>query len=76
MLERIKEIIAEELHIDAASISDDADIVDDLGADSLSVVTIVMTAEDEFGISIPDEVIAGGRSRILILWRKTSIRHC
>ena len=62
MLERIKEIIAEELHIDAASISDDADIVDDLGADSLSVVTIVMTAEDEFGISIPDEVIADLRT--------------
>ena len=62
MLERVKEIIAEELHIDAASISDDADIVDDLGADSLSVVTIVMNAEDEFGISIPDEVIADLRT--------------
>ncbi len=58
MLDRIKQIIAEELHIDAAAIADDADIVEDLGADSLSVVTIVMNAEDEFGISIPDEDVA------------------
>ena len=69
MLERIKGIIAEELHIDAASISDDADIIDDLGADSLSVVTIVMNAEDEFGISIPDEVIAD-----LLDWLNKKIR--
>ena len=58
MIDRIKQIIAEELHIDAAAIADDADIVEDLGADSLSVVTIVMNAEDEFGISIPDEDVA------------------
>ena len=55
MLERIKEIIAEELHIDAASISDDADIVDDLGADSLDIVELIMAFEEEFNIEIPDE---------------------
>lgn len=62
MIERIKQIIAEELHIDAAGIRDDADIIEDLGADSLSVVTIIMNAEDEFGISIPDEAVADLRT--------------
>ena len=58
MIEQIKQLIADELHIDASSIADDADIIEDLGADSLSVVTIIMNAEDEFGISIPDEAVA------------------
>ena len=62
MIEQVKQLIAEELHIDAASIADDADIIEDLGADSLSVVTIIMNAEDEFKISIPDEVIADLRT--------------
>ena len=62
MIEQIKQLIADELHIDAASISDDADIIEDLGADSLSVVTIIMNAEDEFGISIPDEAVADLRT--------------
>lgn len=62
MIDQVKQLIAEELHIDAASIADDADIIEDLGADSLSVVTIIMNAEDEFGISIPDEAIADLRT--------------
>lgn len=62
MIEQVKQLIAEELHIDAASIADDADIIEDLGADSLSVVTIIMNAEDEFKISIPDEAIADLRT--------------
>lgn len=62
MIEEIKELIAEELHIDSNSIADDADIIEDLGADSLSVVTIIMNAEDQFRISIPDEVIADLRT--------------
>ena len=62
MIEEVKQLIAEELHIDALSIADDADIIEDLGADSLSVVTIIMNAEDQFGISIPDEVIADLRT--------------
>ena len=62
MIKKVKDLIAEELHIDAASIADDADIIEDLGADSLSVVTIIMNAEDEFGISIPDEVVADLRT--------------
>lgn len=62
MIEEVKQLIAEELHIDALSIADDADIIEDLGADSLSVVTIIMNAEDQFRISIPDEVIADLRT--------------
>ena len=62
MLDQVKQLIADELHIDSASISDDADIIEDLGADSLSVVTIIMNAEDEFGISIPDETVADLRT--------------
>jgi acyl carrier protein len=52
MLERI---LAERLDIDADSISDEKNIVEDLGADSLSVVEIIMDIENEFDISIPDE---------------------
>ena len=62
MIEQIKQLIAEELHIDAADIADDADIIEDLGADSLSVVTIIMNAEDMYGISIPDEAISDLRT--------------
>ena len=64
MLDQVKQLIADELHIDSASISDDADIIEDLGADSLSVVTIIMNAEDEFGISIPDEIVADLRTPV------------
>ena len=64
MLEQVKQLIADELHIDPASIADDADIIEDLGADSLSVVTIIMNAEDEFGISIPDEAVADLRTPV------------
>ena len=62
MIEQVKQLIAEELDIAVASIADDADIIEDLGADSLSVVTIIMNAEDEFKISIPDEAIADLRT--------------
>ena len=62
MIEQVKQLIAEELHLDPASVADDADIVEDLGADSLSVVTILMNAEDEYGITIPDDVIVNLRT--------------
>ncbi len=55
----IEKILAERLNIDAESISDDSNIVEDLGADSLSVVEIVMDIENEFDISIPDEDAEG-----------------
>lgn len=55
MLEKVRQIVAIELHIGVDEIGDDADIIEDLGADSLDVVTILMNIEDEFGVNIPDE---------------------
>ena len=58
-LEKVKGLIADHLCIPVDSIADDADIVKDLNADSIDLVEMVMTLEDEFGISIPDEKISG-----------------
>lgn len=54
MAQKVKEIIANELGIDANTIANDAKIVADLGADSLAVMQIVMAVEDEFGVSVPE----------------------
>ena len=51
----VEKIIAEHLNIDESSISDDSKIVDDLGADSLHIVELVMQIENQFYIEIPDE---------------------
>lgn len=53
--ERIKQIIAEKLDIGIEQITDEAKFIDDLGADSLDVVELIMTLEDEFEIEITDE---------------------
>ena len=58
MLQKIKELLAKQLRIDAADIADDADIIADLGADSLDIVELLMVLEDELGISIPDDDVA------------------
>lgn len=52
---RVREIIIEQLGVDAALAVDDASIVEDLGADSLELAQIVMMIEDEFDVEIPDE---------------------
>lgn len=52
---RIKEIIADQLGVEIEKLRDDASFVQDLGADSLDVVELVMAFEEEFGIEIPDE---------------------
>lgn len=54
-IEKVKKIIAEQLCLSVAEIKDDANVVEDLGADSLDVVELLMSFEDEFGVSIPDE---------------------
>lgn len=56
-LEKVKKLIAEQLCISTDDIKDDANIVDDLGADSLDVVELLMTLEDEFGINVPDDKV-------------------
>lgn len=55
---RVRAIIIEQLGVDPARATDDASIVDDLGADSLEVAQIVMMIEDEFNIEISDESAA------------------
>ena len=52
---RVKEIIINELGVEPEKVTDDASFVEDLGADSLDTVELVMALEDEFGIEIPDE---------------------
>ncbi len=56
-LEKVKKLIAEQLCISIDEIADNANIVDDLGADSLDVVEMLMTLEDEFGLNIPDDKV-------------------
>ena len=53
--EKVKAIIVEQLGVDEEEVTADASFVDDLGADSLDTVELVMEFEDEFEISIPDE---------------------
>jgi len=55
VLDRVKKIIAEQLGIDEEDITPDASFTDDLGADSLDLVELVMAFEDSFDIEIPDE---------------------
>lgn len=52
---RVKEIIVNELGVEAEKVTPEASFVDDLGADSLDTVELVMAFEEEFGIDIPDE---------------------
>ena len=53
--EKVKGIIVEQLGVDEEEVTPDASFVDDLGADSLDTVELVMAFEEEFGIDIPDE---------------------
>ena len=59
IFEKVRDILAEQLDLDADSITMDAAIIDDLGADSLDIVDLVMSLEDEFDTEIPDETIEG-----------------
>ena len=54
-LDRVKKIIVEQLGVEDAEVTPEASITDDLGADSLDQVELVMAFETEFGIDIPDE---------------------
>ena len=53
--DKVKQLIAEQLCISTDDIKDDANIIEDLGADSLDVVELLMSFEDEFKVSIPDD---------------------
>ncbi len=57
VFDKVKEIIVEQLDVDADKVTTNANIQDDLGADSLDVVDLVMSLEEEFDIEIPDEAV-------------------
>ncbi len=53
--EKVKGIIVEQLGVDAEQVTPDAKFIEDLGADSLDTVELVMALEEEFGIEVPDD---------------------
>ena len=57
IFEKIKKIIAEQLDVEESTITEASSITDDLGADSLDVVDLVMSIEDEFGVEIPEDQV-------------------
>lgn len=60
--ERIRELLAEQLELDADQITMDSDIMEDFDADSLDVVDMIMALEDEYEIEIPDEDVENFRT--------------
>ncbi len=62
VLERVKKIVVENLDVDGDKVVEGASFIDDLGADSLDLVELVMAFEEEFNIEIPDDVQESIRS--------------
>ena len=62
VLERVKKIVVENLDVEADKVVEGASFIDDLGADSLDLVELVMAFEEEFDIEIPDDVQESIRS--------------
>ena len=60
--DRIRDIVCEQLGVDGAELNSDSDILEDLGADSLDVVELVMAIEENFDLEIPDEDAEGMRT--------------
>jgi len=55
VMDRVKELVVEQLGVDAEEVTEEATFIDDLGADSLDIVELVMAFEEEFDLEIPDE---------------------
>lgn len=55
IFDKVKEIIVDKLGVDESAVKQEASFIEDLGADSLDIVDLVMALEEEFGIDIPDE---------------------
>ena len=57
VMEKIKAILREQLNIDESEIVPEASFIDDLGADSLDIVELIMSMEEEFGLEIPEDEV-------------------
>ncbi len=55
IFDKVRDVIVDQLNVDEGEVTEEASFVDDLGADSLDIVELVMALEEQFGISIPDE---------------------
>ena len=62
IFEQVKKILCDQLDLDAEQVTEDSEVIDDLGADSLDIVDLVMTLEEEFDTEIPDEDIENLRT--------------
>ncbi|MGN1113954.1 MAG: acyl carrier protein [Oscillospiraceae bacterium] len=58
VFEKVRDIVVENLDVDADTVTPEASIIDDLGADSLDVVDLIMAIEEEFDVEVPDEEVA------------------
>ena len=70
--QRVKKIVAEQLGVNEAEIKNESSFVDDLGADSLDTVELVMALEEEFGTEIPDEDAESIKSELAAVTRAAS----
>ena len=57
IFEQVKKILCDQLDLEEEQVNEDSEVIDDLGADSLDIVDLVMTLEDEFDIEIPDDQV-------------------
>ncbi len=55
IFDKVRDVIVDQLNVEEADVTEEASFIDDLGADSLDIVELVMALEEQFGISIPDE---------------------
>ena len=69
--DRVKKIVVEHLGVEPDKVTEDASFIDDLGADSLDIVELVMAFEEEFGVEIPDDAA----EKILTVNKAGALRH-
>ena len=62
IFEQVKKILCDQLDLEEEQVNEDSEVIDDLGADSLDIVDLVMTLEEEFDTEIPDEDIENLKS--------------
>ena len=62
IFEQVKKILCDQLDLDEEQVTEDSEVIDDLGADSLDIVDLVMSLEEEFDTEIPDEDIENLRT--------------